>query len=139
VKLTASSGEAMRPAKELTQGVGLSSFGALLVGSKGSIYSSDPWNNTSMLLPRINSFEQPPKSLPRGGGHHMEWVDACKGKGKTFSPFDIGGPLTELIQLVNVAAITGTPFTFDPATGEITDNPLASALLHRPYRNGWSL
>ncbi|MFT5854938.1 MAG: hypothetical protein ACI8XO_002186, partial [Verrucomicrobiales bacterium] len=59
--------------------------------------------------------------------------------GKTFSSFDIGGPLTELIQLANIASIVGEPFHYDPLTGKISDNPKASALLHREYRKGWSL
>lgn len=139
VKLTVSSGVPMRPAKELLHGEALGGFGALLVGSKGSIYSSNPWNTSSMLLPKNNSLEQPPKTIPRGVGHHREWINACKGQGKTFSPFDIGGPLTELIQLANVGGIAGEPFTFDPATGKITGSEKASALLHRPYRKGWSI
>ncbi|NIP97627.1 MAG: hypothetical protein GWO24_31020, partial [Akkermansiaceae bacterium] len=67
------------------------------------------------------------------------WIDACKGKGKTFSPFDIGGPLTELIQLANLGGIAGEQFDYDPATGKITGSDQASALLHRPYRKGWTL
>ncbi|MGI9240374.1 MAG: gfo/Idh/MocA family oxidoreductase, partial [Verrucomicrobiales bacterium] len=70
---------------------------------------------------------------------HQEWVDACKGKGKTFSSFDIGGPLTELIQLANIAGIVGAPFHYNPVTGEIEDNPGAADLLHREYRKGWTL
>jgi hypothetical protein len=82
---------------------------------------------------------EPDKTIPRGVNHHREWIEACKGNGKTFSSFDIGGPLTELIQLANVGGIVGEPFHYDPATGEITDHPLASSLLHRPYRKGWTL
>jgi len=39
------------------------------------------------------------ESLPRVQSHQWEWIEACKGNGKTFSSFDIGGPLTELAQL----------------------------------------
>ena len=139
VKLTVSSGVPMRPAKELLHGEALGSFGALLIGSKASIYSSNPWNTSSTLLPKNTELKQPDKTIPRGVGHHREWINACKGQGKTFSSFAIGGPLTELIQLANVAGIVGEPFSYDPLSGEITDNPKASALLHRPYRKGWTI
>ena len=112
VKLTVSSGESMRPSKDLLHGHGVGSFGALLVGSRGSIYSSNPWNTSSTILNRKNGLKEPPRTLPRGVDHHREWIDACKGKGKTFSPFDIGGPLTELIQLANIGGIVGEPFHY---------------------------
>ena len=139
VKLTVSSGESMRPSKDLLHGHGVGSFGALLVGSRGSIYSSNPWNTSSTILNRKNGLKEPPRTLPRGVDHHREWIDACKGKGKTFSPFDIGGPLTELIQLANIGGIVGEPFHYDPISGKITDHAVASGLLHRPYRKGWTL
>ena len=139
VKLTVSSGESMRPSKDLLHGHGVGSFGALLVGPRGSIYSSNPWNTSSTILNRKNGLKEPPRTLPRGVDHHREWIDACKGKGKTFSPFDIGGPLTELIQLANIGGIVGEPFHYDPISGKITDHAVASGLLHRPYRKGWTL
>ena len=37
----------------------------------------------------------PPESLPRTQSHQWEWIEACKGNRKTFSSFDMGGPLTE--------------------------------------------
>ncbi|MFT5470553.1 MAG: putative dehydrogenase [Verrucomicrobiales bacterium] len=140
VKLTVSSGVEMRPAPELLHGKQAEAFGSLLIGSKASIYSSNPWNTSSELLTKNEAkIEEPPKTLPRGVGHHQEWIEACKGKGETFSSFAIGGPLTELIQLANVAGIVGEPFHYDPLTGEIPDHAGASALLHRPYRKGWTL
>ena len=94
---------------------------------------------SSALIGKKSEIVEPEKTIPRGVHHHREWIEACKGKGKTFSPFDLGGPLTELIQLANIGGIVGEPFHYDPATGEITDNAKASALLHRPYRKGWTL
>ncbi len=141
VKLTVSSGVAMRPSKDLLHGESVGSFGALLIGEKASIYSSDPWNRSSSLLPKkkFEGFKGPDKTLPRGVNHYREWVEACKGRGETFSSFDIGGPLTELIQLANVAGRVRGPFAYDPVTGEIANHAGASRLLHRPYRKGWTL
>ncbi len=139
VKLTVSSGAEMRPDKDLLHGEGVGSFGALLIGSKASIYSSNPWNTSSSLIGKKTEIKGPEKTIPRISSHHQEWIDACKGKGTTFSSFDIGGPLTELIQLANLAGVVGEPFHYDPIAGEIKDHPVASGLLHRPYRKGWSI
>ncbi len=139
VKLTVSSGQSMRPPAELLHGQQPGGFGSLLIGTKASIYSSNPWNTSSALIGKKGDIKEPEKTIARGVNHHREWVDACKGKGKTFSPFDIGGPLTELVQLANVGGIVGEPFTYDPATGKVADNAKASALLHREYRKGWKL
>ncbi|MFH1921005.1 MAG: hypothetical protein ABIP48_14135, partial [Planctomycetota bacterium] len=37
-----------------------------------------------------------PQTLPRNPNHGKEWLDACRGEGKTFSDFDVGGKLTEI-------------------------------------------
>jgi len=84
-------------------------------------------------------FRGPDKMLPREPGHYDEWIEGSKGRGETFSSFAIGGPLTELIQLANVAATVSEPFEYDTLSGEILDNPKASQLLHREYREGWTL
>ena len=104
-----------------------------------SIYTADPWNRSSSLLPKtkFKGKEGPKKTLPRGVGHYREFIRACKGQGETFSSFDIGGPLTELIQLANIAGQVGEPFHYDPITGEIPDHPNAShraCQLRRPAR-----
>jgi hypothetical protein len=72
-------------------------------------------------------------------GHHREWVEACKGNGKTFSGFDIGGPLTELMQLVNLATLVEGPIEYDTLSGKVLNSKSAGALIHQPYRKGWSL
>jgi hypothetical protein len=95
-----------------------------------------------VLLPeeRFDGFKGgPPESLPRSPGHHREWVEACQGNGKTFSPFEVGGPLTELLQLANLATLVEGPLEFDVAGGRILNSDQAEALLHREYRAGWAL
>jgi len=95
-----------------------------------------------MLLPE-NRFEDfkggPPESLPRVKSHQGEWIEACKGNGKTFSSFDMGGPLTELAQLANLATLVEGPIEYDTLSGKILNSKPASNLLHRKYRKGWSL
>jgi hypothetical protein len=81
----------------------------------------------------------PPQTLPASNNHHREWVEACKGNGKTFSSFEIGGPLTELMQLVNLATLVEGPVEYDTLSGKVLNSKSASALVHREYRKGWML
>jgi len=60
----------------------------------------------------------PPESLPRVKSHQWEWIEACKGNGKTFSSFDTGGPLTELAQLANLATLAEGPIEYDTLSGK---------------------
>ena len=131
-----------RPSTDLMLGYPQGGWGDLLVGSKGSLYSSDPWNTNFFLLPETR-FEKldspPPASLPRSKGHHQEFVDACKGRGQTFSSFSIGGPLTEIMQLANLAALVEGTLEYDIVSGKILNHDKADQLLHRKYRQGWVL
>ncbi len=131
-----------KPSEDLLLGHPRGGWGDLLVGDKGSIYSDCPWNTRFVLLPK-DKFQNikagPPETLPTSTGHHREWVDACKGKGVTFSGFEIGGPLTELMQLVNLATLVEGPIEYDAMSGRIINSKPAQALLHREYRKNWVL
>ena len=140
VKLTLYAKE--RPAEALMLGFPQKGWGDLLVGSKGSLYSECPWNTRYVLLPeeQFKDFKGgPAETLPRTNSHHREWVDACKGKGKTFSGFEIGGPLTELMQLANLATLVEGPLEYDTISGKILNHDRANQLVHREYRKGWKL
>ncbi|MGZ8921495.1 MAG: Gfo/Idh/MocA family protein [Limisphaerales bacterium] len=131
-----------KPSEDLLLGFPRAGWGDLLVGSKGSLYSENPWNMGYVLLPE-EKFEgakpSVPESLPRVKSQQWEWIEACKGNGKTFSSFDIGGPLTELAQLANLATLVEGPIEYDTLSGKILNSKEAGALLHREYRKGWSL
>jgi hypothetical protein len=140
VKLTLYAKE--KPSAEILEGYPRGDWGDLLIGSKGRIYSDCPWNTRYVLLPE-EQFKDvkggPPQVLPPSKGHHEEWVQACKGNGKTFSGFEIGGPLTELMQLVNLATLVEGPVEFDTVSGKVLNSETANGLLHRAYRPGWTL
>lgn len=140
VKLTLYAKE--QPSADLMLGYPRSDWGDLLVGAKASLLSECPWNTRFVLLPEkdfVGFQGGPEKTLPRTAGHHKEWVDACKGIGKTFSPFEIGGPLTEIMQLANLATLVEGPLEYDTVSGRILNSSRADALLHRVYRQGWTI
>ena len=80
--------------------------GVLLLGDKGFTYGAPHSgadyiqlageNNLSGILNHAATKEIP-KSLARSPGHLHEWVNACAGGPPTFSNFETGGHLTEIV------------------------------------------
>jgi hypothetical protein len=140
VKLTWYTG-GLKPPKEVLRGYTMTAWGCLVSGDRGAVFSSCPWNTHFRLLPeaQFKDFQGPAPTLPRSPGHHAEWIAACKGGPAAFSPFAIGGPLTEMILLGDVAALAGRAIEYDPLAGRIVNCPEANPLLHREYRSGWTL
>jgi len=130
-----------KPPGEVLLGHGMTGAGCLVTGSEGSVFSSCPWNTRFVMLPqkKFEGFKGPGKTLPRSPGHHAEWIRACKGEGKPFSPFAIGAPQTEMLLLGNVAVLAGKPIEYDPIAGKVVNDADANRLLHREYRPGWPL
>jgi hypothetical protein len=79
----------------------------------------------------------PAPSIPDSVGHHQEWIDACKGRGRTTCPFDYAGPLSEAALLGNVAYRCGRPLRWDAPSLSAKDAPEAKAFLGREPRKGW--
>ena len=85
------------------------------------------------------AYEKPPKTIERSPGHHLEWINACKGGKKALSNFDYAGPMTETVLLGNIALRTGRKLYWDPINMNIKNDEKANALLGREYREGWNL
>jgi hypothetical protein len=114
--------------------------GCLVVGSKGTIHSTEH-NSTYTLLPEAEfaSYRKPEPSLPRHGSHEREWLDACRGGPPAMSHFDYGGVLTEFILLGNVATQFDRPIEYDPLTTQCIGDDEATAALRREHRPGWEI
>ena len=140
VKLTWYNG-GPKPPKDVLLGHIMTAWGCLVKGDQGAVFTSCPWNTRLELLPKakFQGFQGPARTLPRSTGHHAEWILACKGGPKPFSNFEIGGPMTEVVQLAHVASLTKGPIEYDPASGKIVNSAEANQWLHRPYRSGWTL
>lgn len=121
----------------------LSGSGFLLIGDKGQMYSACDYGSWQKLLPekQFKDYTPPSPTLPRvGGAHRREWVEACLGKGKTMSNFDVAGPLTEMVVLGCVAMkFPGRRLEWDAANMRFPNMPEADQYLKRQYREGWSL
>ena len=70
--------------------------GTLFVGEDGLLLSD---YDRHVLLPeaRYATYARPAQSIPASVGHHKEWLDACRTRGKTSCNFEYAGPLTETV------------------------------------------
>jgi predicted dehydrogenase len=149
VKMTWYDGGKLPPA-ELFHGVPVPNIdgGSLSIGTEGSLLTRT-WHGGErpgggdwfVLVPRekFRDFPTPAKTLPRVASHHQEWVDACRGRGKTLSNFGYASVLTESLLLGDLALRTGQDLTWDSAAMRATNCPDAKRFIHPEFREGWSL
>ena len=112
--------------------------GVYFIGDKGELMSD---YGRHVLFPeaKFADFQRPEPFIPNSIGHHEEWIEACKGRGKTTCPFRYSGPLTETALLGNVAFRAGQSLDWDPHTMKATNCPAADEFIQHRYRLGWSL
>ncbi len=91
------------------------------------------------LIPqaKMDSYKQPPKTLPRSPGNEREWLDACKGsKVKPGGNFEFEGLVTETLLLGNVATHMGQKLNWDRSNLKVTNSEVAQKYV-RPERQKW--
>lgn len=120
--------------------------GLLIVGENGTIYTSH-WNTGGLLrlkgepklkdVTRHEATKEIPQTLPRVKSHHEEWVLACKGEGKTYSPFETGGKLTEIGLAAVVAVRAGTSIEWDGEKMQAKNAPEAAKFVKTEWRSKW--
>ncbi|MBM83810.1 MAG: dehydrogenase [Planctomycetaceae bacterium] len=131
---------------------GRKTSGAVVVGSKGLLFSPDDYGARYYLLPEDNfkGFKKPEQSLPRipakgSGDQRQKWefVQSCKGEYSpgTMSNFSYAGRLTETILVGNLAirSSEGERIEWDAKELKSTNNRAINKFVHREYREGWSL
>lgn len=115
--------------------------GTMFEGADGVLTTVGSDGNEPRLLPeqQMEDFEQPPELLPRSPGHHQEFIQACKGGPPPQSNFEYACPFTETVLLGNVALRAEERIEWDSEAMRVTNVEAANELLHREYREGWSL
>ena len=77
---------------------------------------------------------------PDGNDHYLQFVEACRGNGKTSAPFDYSGPLTESVLLGCLATrFPKTTLEWDAAKLAVTNVEEANRFVRRRYRKGWEV
>lgn len=137
------------PPQELFQGEPLISKdgGSLVVGSKGTLFTrtwhgGEDASDMFVLLPRKlwMDYKPPAPTIPRVKSHHQEWVDACRGEGKSLSNFGYASVLTESLLLGNLALRTGgKKIEWDARHMRAKDCPEADPYIKPAFREAWKL
>ncbi len=121
---------------------GLGDAGTLLYRKDGSyVVQRGSHGSASRIYPieKMKEFGADMKAKEPESDHMESFIQACKGNGKTQSPFSVGGELTQLLLLGVVCQYLNKNLVFDPATKRFEDNDQANAILDGPPpRNGWA-
>lgn len=128
-----------RPPAEIQKLVGgtVSDQGSIYIGTDGVLYS--PYVAAPILFPK-EKFQD--HKLPRPGAqdHYLQFVDACRGEGKTSAPFSYAGPMTESILLGCLSTrFPKTTLEWNAAELKFDNVAEANAFVKPTYRKGWEI
>lgn len=129
-----------KPPRELAQlpdGVELPGGGSLFIGEEGTMVL--PHIGMPQLYPaaKFAQFKNPEE---KGLNHWHVWVDSVLSQTKTSDGFHYAGPLTETVQLGNIAALhPGKTLEWDAKSLKITNVVEANSLLTKKYRDGFAV
>lgn len=120
----------------LPEGRQLPPAGSLFIGDAGKMIL--PHVGMPQLYPadKFESFKMPEV---QGSSHWHDWVDAALAGKKTTDGFDYAGPLTETVQLGNIAArLPGQKIEWNAKSLQCSV-PAAEQLLTKEYRSGFEV
>jgi len=143
----------LRPDRKLARmpdHLDLPKSGSLFIGETGNLVLAHVAGPRLYPLEKFTGFQYPKE---QGMNHWHRWVDTCLGGEKTSDGFDYAGPLSETVQLGNVATRlaveeidqrTGRPLNpqvleWDTQAFAFKNNSNANQLLTKPYRKGWEI
>ena len=142
VKMTWYEGGLMPPTPAgMPAGQSLPGNGVLYVGTKGKMYHGSH-GGMPQLLPGdlLDAARAVKKTMARSPGHHLEWLQACRGMGTAVSNFSYSGPLTETVLLgVLAQRAPGRRLEWDGSKMKIRNAPELNQYVHKQYRKGWAL
>ncbi|MBI1842981.1 MAG: Gfo/Idh/MocA family oxidoreductase [Verrucomicrobia bacterium] len=135
-----------KPDPALVKEKSLPENGCILVGARDTLYVPSYWGRGSFMSgAKMEDHAQIPQRYPRLPGadkdndaaQHQEWIQACKGEGRTLSHFGYAGPMTEAVLLGNVALRAGKRIEWDAAAMKVKNAPEANQFIKTEYRKGW--
>ena len=121
--------------------------GNIIVGDKGTIVVTDEQTGNWKVYADGKVTDKKElkiePTLPRVpgdmGGHHGEWITACKGGPKSLGDFSYSGPFTETVLIGIVSFRAGKKFDWDGPNMKAANCPEAGQYIKREYRKGWEV
>jgi len=142
-----------RPPKEVVEAlektfVKFPGVGAMLVGDKGMLHAGGWGGGNYMKLTGEEKFKgvcdhpaakELPKTEPRHErqNHMLEWLDAAKGKGKTYQPFEKAAHSMEIILTSIIALRMQRPIEWDGVNMKVPGCPDADQFIRPELRKKW--
>jgi len=130
----------LRPGTEVQALLGstkLSDQGSLYIGTNGVLYS--PYIGAPTVFKDGNKVDAKIEKVP-GDNHYLQWVDACRGIGKTSAPFDYAGPMTETVLIGCLATrFPNKKLEWDGVNMKVTNVSEANQFVRKSYRKGWEV
>jgi predicted dehydrogenase len=122
---------------QMPAGTALPGSGSLFIGESGTLVLQHVGMPKLYPVEKFGSYEI---KVVEGSSHYHAWVDAALNGTKTTDNFDYAGPLTETVQLGNVATrVPGMTLEWDAAGLQVKNSPEANTLLRGKYRDGWEI
>lgn len=129
-----------RPPAELKALIGTADFhdqGSIYLGTEGVL--SSPYIAAPVLLP-AEKFKEYKFPQPGSEDHYLQFVEACRGNGKTSAPFAYSGPMTEAVLLGCLATrFPKTTLEWDAESLKVTNVADANRFVRKQYREGWEV
>jgi len=111
--------------------------GSIFIGTKGQMLL--PHVAMPVLLPAQDFSGYVMPEFERTD-HYFEFAEAVLGNGKTSTPFDFSGPLTEAVLLGPLAThFPNTTLHWNGTKAKFSNSAEANQLVRRKYRAGWSV
>jgi len=130
----------LKPPRELAQlpdGVELPNAGSLFIGEAGIMVL--PHVGMPALYPK-DKFATRTQPEVQGTNHWHDWVDAVIEGKKTSDGFEVAGPLTETVQLGNIASrMPGKILQWNAKELKFSNEPSANTMLTKTYRKGFEV
>lgn len=114
--------------------------GVVFHGTKGwigdfrgySFYASDQkiWKT---------QFSSTDERMPPSGEHNRNFIDCVKSRKETICPVEMAIRCDTIAHMVDAAAQTGRPITWDPKAEQIVGDDEAAKMITRPYRKKWKV
>lgn len=120
----------------------------LIIGDKGILYGDayfklngdERFSSTGKHEACLAVPQTIPRAIEQGTlGHYREWVEACKGNGKTYTNFEVAAAQTEMVLLGALAVQMGKKIAWDPAGMKVPGEPKADVLIKPAYRPGFTI
>jgi predicted dehydrogenase len=118
--------------QQLTQGAKWFGDKGWVHVSRGGLNASDPKILREVIGP--NEIQ-----LYNSRDHKQNFLDCIKSRKQTIAPAEIGHRSISVGLLGEIAMLTGRKLKWNPQTEEFANDPAASALLGRAYREPWTM